>query len=133
MRIRIIVLVAALSALATSAFAQTNPVAAGSAFNVAYDHDGQNVTGFQCTVDGLPSGAVLSAAARTCAIPGQTAGTHTVRVEAINAFGRAASAPLTVTAGSGPSAPTNLRVVVQIALQPSGEVQMLTASVSREP
>jgi hypothetical protein len=118
--------------IAAPVFAQTNPVPAGQPFNVDFDHDGQNVTGFQCVLDGKPLGAVLPATARRCAIAGLAAGPHTVAVEAVNAFGATASQPLSATAGTAPQAPTNLRIVVQVAVQSNGDVTLLSASVSKE-
>jgi len=55
-----------------------------------------------------------------------------VTVSAINAFGSASSAPLTVTAGNPPSAPVNLQIVVQVAVQSDGSVTLLAANVERK-
>jgi hypothetical protein len=111
--------------------AQTNPVPAGQPFTVGFDHAGTNVTGFQCYADGKPSGAVLAVAARSCVIPGQTAGVHTVAVEARNAFGSTKSPDLTVTAGTAPASPTNLRVTVDVAINENGSLSLIAASVTR--
>jgi predicted phage tail protein len=119
--------------LPMTALAQTNPVAAGQAFTVAFDHDGQNVTGFQCNVDGKPAGAVLATTARTCAIPGQSSGAHAVTVTAINAFGSATSPALTVTAGTAPTAPSNLRISMTVAINADGTAELLAFNVSKEP
>jgi hypothetical protein len=121
---------------AVPALAQTNPVQAGQAFTVAFDHDGQNVTGFQCNVDGKPLGSVLAATARACAIPGQAVGVHTVTVTSINAFNTATSPALTATAGTGPTAPSNLRLsvtqVTTIEVLPDGSVKQLAQSSNVE-
>jgi hypothetical protein len=121
--------------LPITALAQTNPVAAGQAFTVAFDHDGQNVSGFRCFVDGKPAGADLASTARQCSIPGQTAGAHTVTVVAFNAFAPngVSSAPLTVTAGTAPTAPSNLRISMNIAIKADGSAELLAFNVSKEP
>lgn len=113
--------------------AQTSTVPAGQAFNVAFDHPGTNVTGFQCYLDGKPYGDVKPATARVCPVPAQTAGVHTVAVEAVNSFGKSKSADLTVTAGTAPEAPTNLTIEVQVAIAPNGSVTLLQASAKRVP
>jgi predicted phage tail protein len=103
--------------LPMTAMAQTNPVAAGQAFTVAFDHDG----------------AVLATTARTCAIPGQSSGAHAVTVTAINAFGSATSPALTVTAGTAPTAPSNLRISMTVAINADGTAELLAFNVSKEP
>lgn len=118
--------------LAVPASAQTNPVPVSQPFDVGWQHTGDGTPTFQCEVDGTPVGGQLSSAARRCTIPGQSAGTHTVTVTASNAFGSATSAPLPATAGSPPSAPTNLQIVVQVAVQPDGRVTLLAASVAKQ-
>lgn len=128
-----VLLAALLVLVAVPVMAQTNPVQAGATFNVQFDHDGQNVSSFQCSVDGKPVGVALPATGRVCAIPGQLAGVHTVTVTATNPFGSVTSAPLTVTAGTAPTAPTNLRIVVQVALFSDGAVEVIAASVTKEP
>jgi predicted phage tail protein len=108
--------------------AQTVP--ASQPFQVAFD-DNQTVLGYRCYVDGVK---VAEPTAKVCNIPGQAAGNHVIEVSAVNAIGEGAkSAGLVVTAGSAPVAPTNLRIVVQIAVQPSGAVTLLAASVAAVP
>jgi hypothetical protein len=119
--------------IASQAFAQTNPVPVSQPFQVQYDHDGLNVTGFQCGLDGKPLGGVLGSTARACGIPGLSAGQHTITVEAINAFGRTASVPVTATAGTPPNAPTNLRISFTVAVTADGRVDLLAANVEKLP
>lgn len=124
-----------LSLYAAPVSAQTNPVPASQPFTVAWDANpaAQSVTAYRCYVDKAKVGADIPASATpSCAVPGQTAGSHDVAISAVNAFGEGPRATLTVTAGTPPSAPTNLRIVVQIAVQPSGEVTLLAASVNKE-
>ena len=122
---------------AVPVFAQTNPVPAGQPFTVGWTHDGLNVTSFTCSIDGKPFTATIPATGRQCVLPGQTAGTHTVVITAVNttSFGTAstASAPLAVTAGTVPvpSAPTNLTITVQVAVTASGDPVLLSASVGK--
>lgn len=115
--------------LSVPALAQTNPVPASQPFTVAFDHDGVNVTGFQCVLDGKPLGAVLPSTGRACAIPGLAVGPHTIVVESVNAFGKTGSPSLTATAGVPPNGPTNLRIVVQVAVLPDGSVSLIAANV----
>lgn len=126
---------------AAPALAQNVPIS--QPFSVQFDPGAATptnpaATGFQCYLDGKPLGAPLPASGRVCAIPGQPAGSHTVEVAGTLAFATgivegAKSAPLTATASAGPSAPTNLRIVVQVAVQPSGDVTLLAASVEKAP
>lgn len=113
-------------------FAQNNPVSAGQPFGVRFDHSGQDVTGFQCWLDGKPIGDVLPITDRVCRIPGQPVGTHVLAVEAINSFGKAKSADLTATAGGPPQAPTNLQIVLSIVVNPNGTAELLAFNVVKQ-
>lgn len=133
---RYILIAIALLVASVPVSAQTNTVPAGQVFNVAFDHNGQDVTGFQCYVDGKAVGDLLAVTARRCVIPGQSAGTHAVTVEAINSSAKAMSAPLTATAVTPPPTPqppTNLRIEIQVAVSPTGGVTLLQAKAERVP
>ena len=127
-----VLLTIALALSATTVYAQTNPVPVSQPFTVAFDHDGLNVAGFQCYIDGNPSGALLPATSRGCAIPGLATGSHTIGVAAVNMFGTASSPSFTVTAGSPPSAPSNLRLSMTIAVKPDGSVELLAFNVEKQ-
>jgi hypothetical protein len=130
---RLLIAVVSLLLYAAPAVAQTNPIPASQPFTVGFDHDGQNVTGFQCVLDGKPLGSVLPVTSRVCAIPGQPQGTHSIVVEGINAFGRTGSSALTATAGVPPSAPTNLRIQMTVAVKADGTAELLAMHVEKLP
>lgn len=126
-------LLAVLVLLPVSVSAQTNPVPVGRALIVTFDHDGVGApTSFRCALDGLQVGSDLAASARNCAIPSVTTGAHTVTITAVNAFGTTPSAPLTATGGTAPSAPTNLRISMQIAVNVDGTAELLAFNVEKQ-
>lgn len=111
-------------------------VVASQPFQVAWDANpaSDNVTVYRCYVDNIKQGTDIPVASpRLCTVPGLTAGTHVVEVSAVNSFAEGGRGMLSVTAGSAPSSPTNLRIVVQVAMQPDGSVTLLAASVSKDP
>src|SRR5262245_23478340 len=94
--------------------ASAQSVPANQPFNVAFD-DTQVVVGYRCYVDGVKTGPDLSVTNKVCAIPGQATGIHKIEVTAFNALAESGkSAPLSVTSGTAPTPPTNLRIVVQV-------------------
>ena len=131
-----LVTVAVLIGSAQPVTAQTTAVPANTAFQLQFAHDGVNVTGYRCYVDGKPAGADLPASARvggtvTCTVPGQSVGAHTVQAAAFNTFGETRSATLAFTTGTPPAAPTNLQIVLQIAILPDGTAELRAFAVER--
>jgi hypothetical protein len=121
--------------LAVPAYAQTNPIPAGKSFTVGFvpAATGEAATGWRCFLNGKALTPDLPAASRACVYPGQVPGTYTIDIAGVNAFGEGAKGTLTATAGNPPGAPTNLTITVQVAVQQTGDVTLLTASVAREP
>jgi hypothetical protein len=121
---------------AAPAFAQTNPVPAGQSFRVGWDADATGSTlNYQCSIDGTLLTMQLATAPRECTIPAQAAGVHTVMVRGLNNFGATNSDPLTVTAGTAPPKPGNLRIVTstQVRVNEDGTVTLLASSTTLEP
>lgn len=87
------------------------PVPAGQALTAEWSHDGANVAGFRCVVDGTEVASV-AASARSCSVPAQADGDHTLVVEAHNQFGKA-SMTVPFVAGRPPGAPSNPRIRVE--------------------
>ena len=96
MKFGLIVLAVAL-ALAVGAWAQTAPV-------IEWQHDGANVTRFECVVDGgtpsdlglpTPSGTTYNSTLSNCTGV-MTNGTHSVVIQACNAVSCTAAAAITV-------------------------------------
>lgn len=124
-----------LSAVPSQAQTVLNPVPANQPLTASWNANpaSEGVTAYRCYIDKVKIGADIPAtSALVCAVPAQAVGQHNFEVSAVNAFGEGARASLTVTAGTPPSGPTNLRIVVQIAVQQSGEVTLLAASVSND-
>lgn len=122
------------------AYAQVPTVPANTPFSVVSDHVdvGTPATGFRCYVDTIKIGNDLPLSARvngkfTCAMPGQTIGNHTVQTSAFNAFGETRSATFAVTVGGPPAGPTNLQIMLQIAVATDGTATLLAMKVETLP
>src|SRR3990167_2149710 len=119
--------------------AQTVPNV-GQAFTLQFDHDGLNTTFYRLSIDGAVVGgdrlkaAVLTGTVGTIPVAGLTAGTHTLIVSAHNTSASTASAPLGVTPTlPPPTAPSNLRIVIQVTVAQDGTVTLLAMEAAVSP
>ena len=121
--------------ISAPALAQSTPVLVGQPVTVAWDASvaEEGITAYRCYLDKVKVGMDIPVSQRTCTTSNVTVGVHVIEVSAVNVFGEGQKASVGAAAGTTPVAPTNLRIVVQIAVQPSANVTLLTASVTRDP
>src|SRR5262245_3951224 len=109
--------------MASVVSAQTQ-IPAGQAATVTFAHDGIATDGYRVKVDGT-AGPNLPASQRvngvvTTTIQGQSAGGHSLVACAFNVGGETCTPPVLFTAVASPSAPTNLQIVVTVAVNSDG-------------
>ncbi len=113
---------------ATPAYSQATSVEVNQPVRVAFDHTGQHTSGFRIYQDATRVAEIplseLQAGSVTTTVPAfTTRGPHVIGVSAYNADAESARATLDVTAVlPTPTVPTNLRIVIQLALNPDGSI-----------
>lgn len=119
-----------LCGLSAPLYGQTSTVTVGQAFTLAWDHDGQNTAGYRLFLDNvqvaeIPVSALTAGTARATNLTVATRGTHLFEVAAYNADRESTRAGLTVTGVlPTPSTPTNLQIVITMALNPDGSISV---------
>lgn len=111
---------------------------AGTPWRIQFD-GATFAEGYRAYVDGVRIGTDLPAPATLTGIqltlPAVGVGAHTVQVSAFNSTGEGPkTAPLAFTATPPiPAAPTNLTIIVQVAVTPSGTATVTSATVTGAP